>query len=97
MVKIEGLKFVNDHQNLLLLQIIKINTQIKDSRLSNMNSRLMLTDDVRVFLHMWPSSFVFCQQCMMGTWYVYPGKVGGGGALPSAEASGHMFTSTRRE
>lgn len=54
MVIIEGLKFVNDHQKLLLLQMIKINTQIKDSRLSNMNSRLMLTDDVSVFLHMWP-------------------------------------------
>lgn len=53
MVKIEGLKCVNDHQKLHLLQIIKINTQIKDSRLSNMNSRLLLTDDVRVFLHMW--------------------------------------------
>lgn len=74
-----------DCQKLPLLQIIKINTELKDIRLSNsnMNSRLMLTDDVRVFLHMIYQKDVALKlhylllQCMMGTWYVKPGKVGG--------------------
>lgn len=74
-----------DRQKLPLLQIIKINTEIKDIRLSNsnMNSRLMLTDDVRVSLHMIYQKDVALKlhylllRCMMGTWYVKPGKVGG--------------------
>lgn len=43
----------------------------------------MLTDDVRVFLHMIYQKDVALKlhylllQCMMGTWYVKPGKVGG--------------------